>query len=359
MGHAPIRANRSVPPEGQEPLPKGTITVAGILKGAGYETACIGKWGLGFFGTGGDPLRNGFDYFYGYNDQTLAHNYYPESLWKNSEKIKLDGKTYSQDLIAGEALEWVSARREKPFFLFWALTLPHVRLQIPDLGAYAKESWTKPAKTYAAMVTRMDTDIGRLLEQLKKQGIDDQTIVFFASDNGPEDPSLVKFFRSQGDLRGLKRDMGEGSLRTPSIVRWPGKIKPAIVNTEPWAFWDFLPTCVDLAHTTMPTGLKPNGVSIVNGLFGGSIPKRDYFYWELHEEVQGFNQAVRFGDWKAIRPSANSPIELYDLSTDPGERKNLAGSRPEQLATAKRLLETSRVDSPVWPINVLPKKGKK
>lgn len=347
MGHAPIRGNRELKPEGQMPLPAGSYTVAQLLKDAGYDTACIGKWGLGFFGGTGDPNRNGFDLFFGYNCQKRAHNYYPDYLWRNDRKVPLDGKTYSHDLMTKEALEWVGGRKEKPFFLYLAYTIPHTTLTVPELGEYADKDWKDDEKAYAAMVTRMDRDIGSLLDLLKKKGLERDTIVFFASDNGPMKGEGV--FNSAAGLRGAKRGMGEGSLRTPMIVRWSGHVPEGKVRDEPWAFWDFLPTCAELAGAKVPAKVPVDGISVAQALQGKAMPQRECFYWELHEGP--CKQAVRFGDWKAERSKPGEPLALYDLAADPREKSNLAGKKPDVVARADELMRKSRTESPDWPLD--------
>ncbi len=352
MGHAPIRGNRPAPPEGQMPLPPGTFTVARLLKEAGYDTACIGKWGLGFWGTSGDPNTMGFDDFFGYNCQIKAHDYYPDYLWRNGQKVPLDGKTYSQDLIAKEALKWVGERKGKPFFLYLPFTLPHPTYTIPDLGEYKDKDWTEQEKTYAAMVTRLDRDIGALLDLLKAKGLERDTIVFFASDNGPQGNNR---FNSTGGLSGSKRGMGEGSIRVPMIARWPGHVPAGRTRDEPLAFWDFLPTCAELARTRVPAKVPVDGLSVVSGLLGGTMPARECFYWELHEGLG--KQAVRFGNWKALRNKPGHPLSLFDLAADPQEKNNLAKKMPDLVTKAEALMRKARVDSPEWTMDKPAKKS--
>ena len=354
MGHAPIRANREIQPEGQKPLPPQTFTVAQLLKEAGYSTACIGKWGLGMFDTEGSPLKVGFDHFFGYNCQRHAHSYFPSYLYNNATRVELDGKTYAQDLIAADAIDWVRQNKDRPFFLYYALTLPHGKFEIPSTGQYADQNWPEGEKIYAAMVTRMDADIGRLLDVLTELKLDEKTIVFFVSDNGAaggvgaSGGHQMEFFNSNGDLRGMKRSMYEGGLCVPAIVRWPGHAPAGKVSDEAWAFWDFLPTCAELVGAKLPANAKIDGLSIVSALRGGAGPKRDHFYWELHEG--GSQQAVRFGDWKAVKTSPTSPLELYNLATDRTEQQNVAAEHPDMVAKADALLRQSRTDSPDWPL---------
>jgi arylsulfatase A-like enzyme len=355
MGHAPIRANREVQPEGQRPLPEGTLTVARVLQEAGYATACVGKWGLGMFDTPGSPLKAGFDHFFGYNCQRHAHSYYPKYLYRGAERVELDGKTYAQDLIAEDVLGWVRRTAARPFFLYYAITLPHARFEIPSVEPYDAEPWTDAARKYAAMVSRLDRDVGRLISLLGELGLDGKTVVFFASDNGADNPAR-EFFRSNGDLRGIKRTMYEGGIRVPMIVRWPGTVPAGKASDVPWAFWDFLPTAAELAGAKLPADAKIDGLSVVSALRGGEGPKRDCFYWELHEGK--FIQALRLGNWKAVRSGPGAPLELYDLEADPSERNDLAAGNPEVIARAEALLKESRVDSPDWPARAGPARKK-
>ncbi len=359
-GHSPVRANFEAQPEGQFPLPAGTMTVAKVLKEAGYATACMGKWGMGMFDTTGSPLKNGIDHFFGYNCQRHAHSYFPTYLYNDDKRMELPGndgkgvgKTYAQELIAQETVNWVKQQKDKPFFLFYAITLPHGRFEIDDQGIYANEPWTEQQKNYAAMVTRLDSDVGRLLATLKELKIDDNTIIFFAGDNGSSfDPKseIGKMFDQTmgGKLRGFKRSMYEGGLRQAGLVRWPGKVPAGRVSDEPWAFWDFLPTAAELAGATLPKGAKTDGLSLVSFLKGGPAPKREYFYWELHEGKS--IQAIRFGDWKAVRNGPSAGIELYDLKADSGEKNDLAAAKPELVAKAEALMKAARTDDPNWPM---------
>lgn len=359
MGHCPIRANREVQPEGQKPLPEGTVTVAQVLKKAGYATACTGKWGMGMFDTSGSPLKLGFDHFYGYNCQRHAHSYFPAYLWNNDKRVELDGKSYAMDLIARDTLDWVRAQASGPFFLYHAITLPHGKFEIDDLGLYKDKPWTELQKTYAAMVTRLDSDVGRLLDLLKELKIDDNTLIIFAGDNGASfDPKseVGKLFDQSmgGRLRGYKRSLYEGGLRQAGIARWPGKVPAGRVCEQPWAFWDFLPTAAELAGIKISSA--HDGLSVVALLKGGSAPEREAFYWELHEGAS--LQAVRFGNWKAVRNGPSKPVELYDLGKDAAESTNVAASHPDLVARAVDLMKSLRTDSPDWPL-VDPKPGKK
>jgi arylsulfatase A len=343
-GHASIRGNQEVQPEGQLPMPGDTFTVAHLMKRAGYATGLVGKWGLGHPGSASTPGKMGFDHFFGYNCQRLAHEYYPEYLWRDDVKVPLDGKTYSHDLMAADALEFIRANKDRPFFLDLSFTIPHAKLQVPDLAPYAKESWPENLKTLAAMITRMDGDVGRLMALLKDLGIDDRTMVIFASDNGAAYQD--KLFDHSGPLRGHKRDMYEGGIRTPALARWPGKIKPGVSSSQVWAFWDVLPTLAELVGQTAPAGL--DGISILPALLEGRTIDHPPLYWEFHEG--GFDQAARIGDWKSVKNGARGPIELYDLKADPREQRDVASQHPDVVARFRDFLGTARIDSANWPI---------
>lgn len=353
-GHCPIRANREIQPEGQKPLPAETLTVAQVMKSGGYATACLGKWGMGMFDTSGSPLKKGFDRFFGYNCQRHAHSYFPLYLWDNDRRLALDGKTYAQDLIQREVESWVRLQADRPFFLYYAITLPHGKFEIDDLGVYHDKPWTPLQKTYAAMVTRLDRDVGRLLDLLKELKIDEQTLVLFSGDNGasfdPKSEVGRLFDQSMGGrLRGYKRSLYEGGLRQAGIARWPGTVPAGQVSQQPWAFWDFLPTAAELAGVSLPTDFQPDGISVLPLLRGEAMPARELFYWELHEGTS--LQALRFdGHWKAVRNGPANPIELYDLSQDTAESQDLAATKPDRVARAESLLRSSRQDHRDWPL---------
>lgn len=353
MGHCPIRANREAKPEGQMPLPAATVTVAQLLKQAGYATACTGKWGMGMFDTSGSPFKKGFDRFFGYNCQRHAHSYFPTYIYDDQRRVPLDGKTYAQNLIQKAALDFIRGSKDKPFFLFYAITLPHGNYEIDDVGSYATKPWTQQQKTYAAMVSRLDHDIGEILDLLTELKLDERTLVMTAGDNGSSfspDSDLGKHFNQTmgGKLRGFKRGLYEGALRQAAIARWPGTIPAGRVSDDPWAFWDFLPTAVELAGSKLPADLHVDGRSLVSFLKGGAAPRRESFYWELHEGKP--IQALRFDDWKTVRSGPGKPLELYDLKTDPAETKDLADAHPELVAKAEALIKRARVDDPNWPM---------
>jgi arylsulfatase A-like enzyme len=373
-GHARIRGNKRVPLEPTD------VTVADVLKQAGYATALFGKWGLGQPDDVGAPTKHGFDRFFGYADQVHAHNYYPEFLWDGDKKFPLgnvvtppekpygpqvgqgvatEKKQWSHDVIAGKALEWIRANKEHPFFLYLAMTLPHANneagklgMEIPDVGLYATENWPQPEKGKAAMITRMDATVGQVLALLKDLNLDDDTLVIFASDNGPHNEGGVNstFFNSSGPLRGTKRDMYEGGIRVPMIARWRGKVPAGKTTDFVTAFWDFLPTAAQIAGVPadkLPKNL--DGQSILPTLEGQSQKPHDYLYFEFHE--RGFDQAVRMGDWKAVRVGFDQPIELYDLKTDLAEAHNVAAAHPDLVQRAAEIMTSARVDSPDFPID--------
>lgn len=367
MGHAWVRGNLRVP------LRPEDRTVAEALKDSGYRTALIGKWGLGEPDTTGIPNRKGFDYFFGYLNQAHAHNYYPEYLWRNEARVTLEGNVegeegvsskraqYAHDLFTREALDYLDKQTvEQPFFLYLAYTVPHANnergkaegdgMEVPDYGEYAGKDWPAPQKGFAAMVSRLDRDVGAVLRKLKEKGLDEQTIVFFSSDNGPhkEGGNNPDFFDSNGPLRGIKRDLYEGGIRVPMIVRGPSRIPAGVVSEIPWAFWDFLPTAVDLAGESAPTGI--DGISMVPAIFGGPHRQEPHppFYWEFYEG--GFKQAARKGRWKAVRNSLDGPTELYDLMEDAAEEHDLSAQHEDKVQEFRRLFADSRVDNPNWPV---------
>ena len=359
-GHCPVRGNWEIADgEGQLPLPTETVTVAEILKKQGYATACMGKWGMGMFHTTGSPLQQGFDHFFGYNCQRHAHSYFPTHLYRDDQRFELpgnDGKkvgaTYAQDLIQKDVIDWLRANHEKPFFLFYAITLPHGRHEIDNLGLYADKPWTQQQKSYAAQVTRLDSDVGQLLDLLGELKIDDHTLVMLAGDNGssfsPNSEMGKLFDQANNGLRGFKRGLYEGALRQVAISRWPSVVPEGRVSDEPWAFWDFLPTAAELAGVQIPAECKTDGLSLVEYLKGGPVPKRDHFYWELHEGKP--IQAVRFGNWKAVRNGLDHAVELYDLASDVGETKDLASANPKLVDRAVSIMNECHTPSADWPM---------
>jgi arylsulfatase A-like enzyme len=379
-GHARIRGNKEVP------LLPEDVTVAEIIKAAGYRTACIGKWGMGNAGTTGVPNKQGFDYFFGYLNQTHAHNYYPEYLHRNEEKITLKNKLpkdakskfgegvsetqveYSHDLFTVDALRYLGERaqnRQQPFFLYLAYTLPHANnegkktgMEVPSDAPYSDKDWPQPEKNRAAMVTLLDRDVGRIMGAVRQLGLDDNTLVIFTSDNGPhnEGGSKASSFQSSGPLRGTKRDLYDGGIRVPFIARWPGKIQPNTTTDFLTAFWDFPATAADLAGAKDKLLRNLDGQSILPTLVGREQPPPSHLYFEFHEKT--FDQAVRFGDYKAIRLGYNQPLELYDLKTDLGEANDVAKDHPDVIQRAEKLLAQSRTDSADFPVHKGPRNRK-
>lgn len=368
QGHAYIRGNTTLTPvpgqKGQAatrlPLRPQDVTIAETLHAGGYATGLIGKWGLGEPDTTGIPNRKGFDYFFGYLNQNHAHNYYTDYLWRNQERVALPKGTYTHDLFTTEAVEFIRRERERPFFLYLAYTIPHANnelgkatgngMEVPTDAPYSHENWPQQQKNYAAMVTRMDTDIGKLMALLKELGIDDDTMVFFASDNGPQgrdeggfDPD---FFASHGAFRGIKRDLYEGGIRVPLIVRWPGQIKANQVSRQAWANYDLLPTLDALAGVKSPAGI--DGISMLQAVMGRRERGHEYLYWEFHEGE--YAQAVRLGRWKAVRKSSDNAVELYDLQTDIGETRDLAASRPKIARRMAAIMRAAHTESEFWPL---------
>jgi arylsulfatase A-like enzyme len=374
-GHGFIRGNAATALRPQD------LTVAEVLKQAGYHTALVGKWGLGSQNTTGVPQKKGFDEFIGYLDQVHAHDYYPDYLWRydppSASKQGYDGRMefpenrdgkkvqYMHDLFTSAALNFMRINKPdplnnyRPLFLYLAYTIPHANneegqrtgngMQTPSDIPYSDQPWPQPEKNKAAMITHLDASVGVLMEKLKELKIDDNTIVLFTSDNGPHKEGGVdpKFFQSSGPLRGIKRDLYEGGIRVPLIVRWPSQIKPGTVNDQAWAFWDFLPTAAELAQ--VKSAPQCDGISLLPTLLGQPQTNRhDFLYWEFHE--RGFQQAVRMGDWKAVRPQAGEPLELYNLKTDLGEKENVADKNPQIIAKIEAFLKTARTESDLWPI---------
>jgi arylsulfatase A-like enzyme len=358
-GHAFIRGNARVD------LPANTATLPRLLKQAGYRTSLIGKWGLGSICGTGQPDKQGFDEWFGYLDQVHAHTYYPTELWDNGKEFFLPGNfgpgrtDYSHDLFTGRALQFIERQRPgSPFFLYLAYTIPHANnergsqtgngMDVPSDAPYGSRPWPQTEKNFAAMVTRLDRDVGRLLASLRTKGLERETLVVFTSDNGPhrEGGHDPEFFKSGGPLRGIKRDLYEGGIRVPSIARWSGKIRAGAVSDVPWAFWDFLPTAAELAGVRAPRDI--DGVSIASLLRGGEAPARGYFYWEFHEG--GFSQAVREGHWKAVKRGPKIPIELYDLSADIGEKRDVASSNPDVVSRLTRIFREARTESAEFPV---------
>jgi len=381
-GHTFIRGNKEWQPEGQYPLEAEALTIAEILKEVGYVTGAFGKWGLGYPGSEGDPNMQGFDEFFGYNCQRMAHNYYPGHLWHNQKKIELEGnsgdrfETYAPDLIHAEALHFIESNKDRPFFLYYPTTIPHAELLLPEenlaefRGKYLPEKAYKGAEpgdknfrtgaygtqpeahaAFAAMVSYLDKQVGELVEKLKEEGIYDNTLIMFSSDNGPhlEGGADPDYFDSNGPFRGYKRDLYEGGIREPMIAVWNGKINAATTSKHISAFWDVLPTIAEISGATVPENI--DGISFLPTLLGNKQPQHNYLYWEFHE--RGGRKAIRRGDWKLVNYQVNDPektsVELYNLNTDPGEENNVAETHPEIVAELQELMEKARTKSEVFP----------
>jgi arylsulfatase A-like enzyme len=390
-GHAPIRGNKEYKPEGQHPMKAEAFTVAEMLKDDGYVTGAFGKWGLGFVGTEGDPNNQGFDEFFGYNCQRYAHRYYPEYLWHNDQKVMLPGNdwshtvTYAPDVIHEKALEFIETNKNRPFFLFYPNTIPHAELLAPDddllkkymgkfeetpyKGGNSEENRKKaeygpdinissyspqenPKAVFAAMVGRLDRQVGEVMEKIRELGIEENTIIIFTSDNGPHKEGGIKpeDFNSNGNLRGAKRDLYEGGIRVPMIARWTGTIEPGTESTHVSAFWDIMPTFADIAGVEAPDNI--DGISFLPALLGkDNQVKHDHLYWEFHS--QGGKQAVRKKQWKAVRLNCWDPsktaTELYNLESDPEEQNDLAEEYPEIVEEMIKIMDEEHVENEDFP----------
>jgi arylsulfatase A-like enzyme len=349
-GHCRVRGNATV-----SLLPED-VTVAEVLKAKGYATGIFGKWGLGEPDTTGVPNLKGFDEWFGYLNQIHAHNYYPDYLWRNQEIVPIPPNTYSHNLFTQEALDFIRRKQNQPFFLYLPYTIPHANnelgdqgMEVPSDAPYSHKAWPQQQKNYAAMITRLDGDVGKILALLAELGLDQDTIVFFSSDNGPheEGGATAEFFNSNGPLHGIKRDLYDGGVRVPMIVRWPEKIKAGQTNHQPFALWDFLPTAAEIVGTQAPADI--DGISILPALLGGKQKNHKFLYWEFHE--RGFEQAVRMGEWKAVRHGLNDPVELYDLKTDISEQRDLAAQHPDVVRKITEILQRVRTDSEEFPIH--------
>jgi arylsulfatase A-like enzyme len=381
-GHTPIRGNKSHGDEGQWPLPAKSFTIAEMLKGAGYVTGAFGKWGLGSPGSEGDPNNQGFDRFYGFNCQSLAHNYYPGHLWDNQNKIILKGNSgdkfeeYAPDLIHKQALQFMEKNKDRPFFMYYPTTIPHAELMLPPKymekyrgkflpekkyegavpgstrfreGAYGTQPESHAA--FAAMVTLLDQKVGEIFAKLTELGLDKNTIVIFSSDNGPhkEGGADPDYFDSNGPYKGYKRDLYEGGIREPMIVWWPGKINKGTSSDHLSAFWDVMPTLAEIAGAKNPANI--DGISFLPTLLNQTGQKKhETLYWEFHE-LDG-RQAIRKNNWKLIRYQvfipAKTTTELYNLDNDPGEENNVADKNPELVSELLKLMAESRVPSDVF-----------
>ena len=378
-GHTPIRGNYEIEPEGQMPLPGSAYTIAELFKKEKYATGGFGKWGLGFVGSSGDPNKQGFDQFYGYNCQRQSHNFFPDHLWDNDQRVDLENTLthqtqYAPELIQQKALAFMGANKANPFFMYLAYTLPHAGLQLPKddtvFEMYKKKfneqpkainsSWNGkgyqpqpyPQAAFATMVTKLDTYVGQVMEKLKALGIEKNTLIIFTSDNGPhkEGGHEPEFFNSSAGFRGTKRALYEGGIRVPMIAYWPAVIKQGKQSDYAGASWDFLPTFAEILKQSIPSGI--DGLSILPTLKSkGKQKKHAFLYWEFHEE--GGRQAVRLGNWKGVRQNVkkdkNSPIELYNLANDPKEEKNIAGDYPAIVEKISVIMQREHVENEMFP----------
>ena len=381
-GRTRVRGNAPRESPARQELRPEDVTVAEVLRRAGYATALVGKWGLGHEGSPATPTRKGFDHFFGYMSQIHAHNYYPEFLIRGEARVPLrnklrrDGKPYEDegagladtrldyapDLLTEEALRWVEAHREKPFFLYWCPIAPHANNEagsitgngneVPSSGQYAAEPWKETDRAHADLITRLDADVGRLLDLLRRLDIDRRTLVIFTSDNGHHDEGGhdPELFDANGPLRGKKRDLYEGGIRVPTIAWWPGTVDAGTVSGHVAYFGDFMATAAELAGVEPPAGI--DSISFVPILLGKPQGERrhEFLYWEFHE--QGFSQAALVdGRWKGIRRRRlDAALEVYDLEVDQEETTDIAAARPEVAARLVAFLTTARTDSPEWPI---------
>ena len=376
-GHAWVRGNGGAA-RGDIPLRLEDVTIAEVLRDAGYRTALIGKWGLGHIGTTGLPGRQGFDLSFGLLDQRHAHRQFTDHLYRDGERVPVSLTDYANDLFTREAAAFIERDDQRPFFIYLNYTVPHAELRAPDdavkayQGKYPEQPFSNPKAdavqtgagpdtpslgyrsqptphaAFAAMITRMDRDIGRLTDLIGARGLDRRTLVLFTSDNGPHqegggDPA---FFNSSGGLRGIKRDLYEGGIRVPMIARWTGTIPAGRVSDHPWAHWDMLPTLAEVARAKAPARI--DGISMVRALGGRSQPTHPFFYWEFHE--RGFQRAVLMGRWKAVRLKNGAPLELYDLQTDSHEERNVAGTNAAIVSKIEAYLKTARTESELWPV---------
>lgn len=370
-GHTAIRGNFEIQPEGQLPLPDSAFTIAELFQQAGYSTGGFGKWGLGYPTSEGIPLKQGFDEFYGYNCQREAHNHFPDHLWHNGKKIMLKNdlqhqQQYAAELIQQSALDFISGQQQ-PFFVYMAYTLPHAALQVPEgdslLPYYIRKfneqpvpvkPWNGkgyqpqpyPHAAYAVMVTRLDQYVGEIINQLKKNGQWENTLIIFTSDNGPhiEGGNDPDFFNSNGPWRGRKRDLFEGGIRVPLIVNWPGKTKKGTVSKFPFAAWDLLPTFADITDQNLNN--PADGISVYPlWTKGKNETTHDYFYWEFHEG--GGKQAVRMGKYKCIRMPLKAPsktrILLFDLEQDPAEKNDISKAFPDIVERMTGIMDEAHV----------------
>ncbi len=367
-GHGYIRGNKGTEAGFDSALPADETTVAELLKTKGYATACVGKWGLGGPKTSGSPNNKGFDYFFGYLSQGAAHRYYPEYLYENDDKVYLNGKVYSHFMIMDKGVEFMRQHADQPFFVYFAITPPHADLDYPDISQYDGKfeetpyvnnskngggylSQPKPRATYASMVSEIDRNVGRVLDELKALGVLDNTIVIFSSDNGVHcvgghDPD---YFDSNGPFRGYKRDLYEGGVRTPFVVRWDGKVEPGSMTDHISTFWDFLPTVCDITGIKLTT--ETEGISYLPTLLDKKgQEEHPYIYYEFYEK--GGKQSILKDGWKLVRLNMDTPSkiieELYNLDQDEAEEHDLAAKYPEKVAELRALAASVRTESDLF-----------
>ncbi len=339
------------------PLDADDFTVAAMLEKAGYVTGGIGKWGLGNPGTTGVPEKHGFHHFFGYYDQVHAHDYYTTYLLRSGERVELEGnqggkqQQYTHDLFEQETLEFIRDCRDRPFFLYLPYTLPHGKYVIPSDEPYSDQPWSEQHRNYAAMITRLDTTVGKILDLLQGLILDEKTLVIFTSDNGPNRPFLEPFNSAAG-LRGIKRQLYEGGIRMPTIVRWPGTTPAGVVSDFVWSQVDFMPTAAELADIEPPDNL--DGMSVLPTFLGKKQQPHDFLYWEIHGT---FHQAVRMSKWKGVRFGTEEPLELYDLERDRAEQNDVAAEHPDVVKKIEAYLATARTPTKYWP--AVPRRQKK
>ncbi|MGL4555282.1 MAG: arylsulfatase [Gemmataceae bacterium] len=377
-GHAWVRDNREAKPEGQSPLPASEVTLAELLHRQGFATAGVGKWGLGPPGSSGDPLKRGFDHFFGYNCQRHAHSHYPTWVYRDAERVKLDndgkvGRQHTQDLFEAEALKYLDANRDQPFFLYLPFTVPHVALQADDawLAEYAAQKWDDPPykggkgylphptprAAYAAMITRMDRTVGKVVEKLKELKRDRDTLVLFTSDNGATHDAGgadTVFFDSVAGLRGRKGSVFEGGIRVPLIAWQPGKVKAGAVTDHAAYFPDVLPTALEWVGKASATPAGLDGLSFAAALRGERQTPHEYMLWEF--PGYGGQQAVIQGRWKGLKRDMNkgpAKLQLYDLTADPNEEKDVAADHPDVVKKLEAVLKEKRSPSKLFPIKGL------
>lgn len=377
-GHTRVRGNAGKVNPTAQALRADDVTVAKVMQQAGYRTALIGKWGLGDVeaAESGLPRKQGFDEFYGFLNQTHAHNHYPDYLWRNESRESLanvvtpvgdngggfatEAKVFADDLFADEAIEFVKANQSKPFFLYWSMVVPHSNnernrelkngAEVPDYGPYADKDWPEPDRGQAAMITRLDGYVGRMLATLRELGLAENTLVIFTSDNGPHNESSHSLarFNPSGPLTGIKRSLTDGGIRVPMIAWWPTKIQPQQSSSHVAYFGDWMATAAELAGIQPPNHC--DSISFLPTLLGHSNKqlKHEFLYWEFHEG--GFKQAALYqGRWKGIRKDApDAAIELFDLENDIAEKKNVAAANPDIAEQISDYLVTARSDSPDW-----------